>query len=304
MDGSCSQYLQLKQLSDIRYRIRYYLGPLYYKDKVYVDNLVLINYIEPKFGMASWENFHTHALKIILKKYGFINKKFIYKFGDIQEIVDRYALVKNRFKESYGKSVILRIFDYERHWNNFYNIKIYFPFENKLDKIFWRGSTTGELNRSGNRFTLVEKYFNKYNDIDIGFSNICQGKNNYKKYIKISASLKEFLKNKYLLSVEGNDKDSGLNWKLASNSLVLMAKPRAFSWLMEDMLIPNYHYVLLKDDFSDLREKLDWCNNHQPEVKQIIKNANEYMEMFCNIKQEEYIEKEVLRLYFEKIKGR
>ena len=30
-----------------------------------------------------------------------------------------------------------------------------------------------------------------------------------------------------------------------SNSLILMAKPNAFSWLMEDMLIPNYHYILL-----------------------------------------------------------
>ena len=33
---------------------------------------------------------------------------------------------------------------------------------------------------------------------------------------------KEFLKYKYILSVEGNDKDSGINWNLNSNSVVLM----------------------------------------------------------------------------------
>ena len=30
-----------------------------------------------------------------------------------------------------------------------------------------------------------------------------------------------------------------------------MAKPNVVSWLMEDTLIPDYHYVLLKYDFSD-----------------------------------------------------
>ena len=71
-------------------------------------------------------------------------------------------------------------------------------------------------------------------------------KRKYNKYVKGKCNISKFLQYKYILSIEGNDKDSGLNWKLNSNSLVLMAKPRVTSWLMETKLIPNYHYILPK----------------------------------------------------------
>ena len=56
-----------------------------------------------------------------------------------------------------------------------------------------------------------------------------------------------------------------------------MAKPNVVSWLMEDTLIPDYHYVLLKYYFSDFGEKLEWCNYNQDKCKQIINNANIYI---------------------------
>ena len=291
MDCSCTRFLEFKKLSDIRNRIIYYLGPLYYEGKVYVDNLIGI------------EDCQSDDLKNMLVKYGFQDKKFIYDIGDIQHIIDKYSLVKNRWYNNNNSILLLHLSSFNRDWKDFYNMCDNIPFDNKIKKIVWRGSTTGHPNRAANRYTLVTKYFNKYKNIDVGFSNIVQGQYNYKKYLKNRYTISEFLQYKYIISVHGNDKDSGLNWKLASNSLVLMAKPYAFSWLMEDMLIPNYHYILLKDDFSDLREKVDWCNEHPTEVKQIIKNANEYMKMFSNIKEQEYIEKEVLHLYFEKIKS-
>lgn len=63
-----------------------------------------------------------------------------------------------------------------------------------------------------------------------------------------------------------------------------MAKPRCTSWLMETTLVPNYHYILLKDDFSDLENKLKWCNNNQEKCAQIIKNANKFMSQFSDNK--------------------
>ena len=108
-----------------------------------------------------------------------------------------------------------------------------------------------------------------------------------------------FLTNKYLLSIEGNDKDSGLNWKLNSNSIVLMPKPRVTTWLMETCLIPNFHYILLNDDFSDLHEKYIWCNNNQKKCKDIINNANLYMKQFENKRLEEQLQTDVINKYFE-----
>ena len=49
-------------------------------------------------------------------------------------------------------------------------------------------------------------------------------------------SVEEILKYKYIISAPGNDKDSGLQWKLASNSIVLMPKPLTESWFMESKL--------------------------------------------------------------------
>lgn len=67
---------------------------------------------------------------------------------------------------------------------------------------------------------------------------------------------------------------------------------------METTLIPNFHYVLLQDDFSDLLEKVEWCNNNQDKCKEIVKNANSFMKQFSNNLYEEELEKSVLNQYF------
>ena len=71
---------------------------------------------------------------------------------------------------------------------------------------------------------------------------------------------------------------------------------------MEDKLIPNHHYVLIKDDFSDLFEKYKWCEENPEICIQIIKNANAYMSIFSDIQTEEWIEKQVLDEYFKRVK--
>ena len=81
-----------------------------------------------------------------------------------------------------------------------------------------------------------------------------------------------------------------------------MPRPTAQSWLMETTLIPDYHYILLEDDFSDLKKKLNWCNNNLDKCREIIKNANNYMKQFSNNKLEEQIEETVINSYFDIIK--
>ena len=109
------------------------------------------------------------------------------------------------------------------------------------------------------------------------------------------------LKYKYILSVEGNDKDSGLNWKLKSKSVVFMTKPRFISWLMEDHLTPNIHYIEIKNDFSDLLEKIEWCENNTDKCIEIVNNANNFMKQFENPYIEELIENEIFNIYFNKV---
>jgi hypothetical protein len=71
---------------------------------------------------------------------------------------------------------------------------------------------------------------------------------------------------------------------------------------METTLIPNYHYVLVKDDFSDLEKKLNWCNKNQNKCKEIIKNANTFMSQFSDIDKENNLELNVIKKYFDILK--
>ena len=190
------------------------------------------------------------------------------------------------------------------------------PFEDKKDTVVWRGSTTGKRHKIANRYDLVERYYNyDKHKIDIAFCenkvinnnetvgitrNIYE-KEELKKYVKPAMNIIEQLKYRFLISVEGNELASGLKWMLYSNSVVLMARPRNFSWIMENKLLPNYHYILLKDNFTDLEEKKDWCLNNLNLCKQISQNATQYMKQFLNIKNERKIEQEVIKLYSKNI---
>ena len=271
-------------------RIHFYLGKKFFekiKETEYVYSSNPIN--EPAY---------IKPVKELMKKNNVSNKKYILHIGDNSKTQSPACLVKNRYNSNH--SVILRCINFDRHWNNYYKRPPDIPFSKKRDTVYWRGATTGSPHRPGNRFTLVKKWFH-HPEIDIGFSEICQGKDSYEPYVKGKDDIEDFLKYKYVLSVEGNDKDSGLQWKLNSNSLVMMAKPRCTSWLMEPRLIPNYHYVLVKDDFSDLEEKVILCNKHPKECKQIIKNANLYMKQFSDEKLEQQIEDAVIQEYFKRV---
>ena len=193
--------------------------------------------------------------------------------------------------------------NYDYSWKDTYTVD-YTQFKDKIDKIFWRGATTGyedSFKAPTGRYVLVSKWIDKDPDIDVGFSKIVQGRKECNEYYKPGVNITDYLKYKYLLSLEGNAEAGGLNWKLASNSIVLMTKPKYFTWLMEDKLVPDYHYILLKDDFSDLRKKLDWMRKYPEKVEAVIKNANNYMNMFRDKKYQSKIEKQVLDLYINKV---
>jgi ferritin len=47
-------------------------------------------------------------------------------------------------------------------------------------------------------------------------------------------------------------------------------------------LKPYVHYVPIKEDFSDLKEVMEWCLSNESKCKEIIKNANEYAKFFLD----------------------
>ena len=86
---------------------------------------------------------------------------------------------------------------------------------------------------------------------------------------------------------------------MSSNSVAVMPKPKYESWFMEGKLIPNYHYILIKDDYSDLEEKLNYYKKNTDELKRIAKNANQYTNQFRDINKEKLISLLVMEKFFK-----
>lgn len=300
-------------------RLKYYLGDLYNQEKVQIIEpyLDLINNKNKKVnpvGKISKLTYHfikhvnippTYSLKLfsLLRKCGHTEKPFLYFVGDNYKELNNYCITKNRSNQN-KKMILLKCPNQNRHWEFVYNKSSFYDisFERKFNQVVWRGVTTGTPSQPGSRFTLVKKYYMKNPKINVGFNKIVQNKDEYRKYLIYSMSITEMLRYKYILAVEGNDKASGLNWMLTSNSIVFMAKPTKFSWLMEDKLKPNVHYVLVKDDFSDLLHKIKWCDAHPNKCKEINRNAKQYMKKFMDQNNELKLELAVLNHYFKKVK--
>lgn len=197
-------------------------------------------------------------------------------------------------------------FLYNRWWSPLYDFLDH-PIESfvdKEDRCIWRGSTSGRMDGIGNRFTLVKKWYNRIPDIDVAFvmNRVASKREEYvaniqNGFVAEVITPREWSRCKYIISCPGNMNESGLHWKLASNSVILMAPPEACTWLLEDRLIPGVHYVRVRGDWSDLESQLEWCRSHQDTCREIAGNARKFVNQFVNQSSEEVLEAEVFRRY-------
>mgnify|MGYP001207506079 CR=1 FL=1 len=315
-----------KEISNINnftndFRIKYYMKKSY--DSIFIikndnkynilDNdenlnrVIKLNYpliISKKLNNLDYfEPFKSLLIKINRDKPSdYKNIDFLYFGGDHSQ-KEKIQGIISKTREIDDNNIILLRLETERHWGP---IKTIFsqdrPWTEKNNKIIWRGATTG-ADRHKQRKILVEKYFNHPNkNIDVGFSEIVQNENNQSKNIKSKLDIKDQLKSKYIISIEGNDVASGLKWQMYSNSLVFMSKPLIESWFMEGLLKPWYHYIPLKDDYSDLEEKYNWALNHDEKCQEIISNANAYVHQFLDESNEILIMEEILNRYLQNVK--
>ena len=101
------------------------------------------------------------------------------------------------------------------------------------------------------------------------------------------------------MSLEGNDVASNLKWVMSSNSIAVTPRLTCETWFMEGTLKPNYHYIEVNDDFSNLEERLQYYIDHPEEAEAIIKHAHEYVDQFRDKEREKLISLLVLKKYFE-----
>lgn len=213
---------------------------------------------------------------------------YSYLFGDIVEVPDFPTFLKSRpiyAGQENENSVLLKL-NAIRHY---YFVKDQLSFDKKIPKLIWRGKSN-----QPERVDLLQKFYSS------GVCDVGDTHHKHKRtiYEKPFMSIPKQLEYRYVLSIEGNDVATNLKWIMASNSICFMRKPRYETWYMENTLIPDFHYVLLKDDHSDLEEKVRFYNENPEKGRAIVKNANQYFQQFLNEKDELIVALMVMRKYF------
>lgn len=199
------------------------------------------------------------------------------EWGDVTYIPDYPAIVKSRPINGANENSILLKLNKNRHFV-FVNDRL--KWEDKMDRAIFRGKIPGKEKRE--RF--FELYFN-HKLVNLGDTS----RNGRKEWNCGKMTITEQLKYKFILALEGNDVASNLKWIMSSNSIAVMPTPEFETWFMEGKLIPNYHYIHIADDYSNLEERINYYINHPNEAKEIIRNANEYVNQFRNNRREQII---------------
>ena len=210
--------------------------------------------------------------------------------GDIVHVPAYPAIVKSRPLHPDNKNSVLLNLDKIRH---FVFLKDTIPFSGKKNKIIFRGKAGSKPRR--------QQFISKFIDhpmCDVG--EVGSSPNIPAEWRKPKITLREHLKYKFIMALEGNDVASNLKWVMYSNSIAVMPKPTCETWFMEGKLIPDYHYIEIKEDYSDLIEKVNYYIEHENEALEIIKHAHEYVAQFRNKKREKLISLFVMEKYFEK----
>ncbi len=209
-------------------------------------------------------------------------------FLDVIHVPDSPTIVKSRPVNESGNSVLFNL-NKLRHFL-FVNDKI--SYRDKKNKLLWRGAVY-----QPHRIEFIKKFFAKSDLIDAGQYNKRSTLN--PQWQVPFMTIKEQLQYKFILSIEGNDVATNTKWAMSSNSLVFMTKPKYETWFMEGRLLPGYHYVLVKDDYSDLEALVEYYIDHSGEAEAIINNANQYVELFQTQKVEDWLGLKVLQRYLQ-----
>lgn len=211
---------------------------------------------------------------------------WVYIAGDINYVPALPSIVKARPIGDKNQNSVLLNLNKVRHFI-FVNDKI--PYRDKMDKVIFRGETDGKPNRQ----LFVNTFYN-HPLCDAGDTAVIPHSHQAE-----AMTIPQHLVYKFIMCLEGNDVASNLKWVMSSNSIAVMPRPTCETWFMEGRLIPNYHYIEIKPDYSDFIERISYYIEHPEEAQAIVEHAHEYVNQFKDKKRERIISLLVLKKYFE-----
>ena len=176
------------------------------------------------------------------------------------------------------------------------------PWEKKIEKAYWRGGTNCPFYDKDNyyksynieitennyslcpRIKLVELSKARLDIIDAAFVSFTQFTKEVETILKKEfllakhATKKDHLLHKIQVNMDGNSCTSpGYKWRLISNSITFKDDAPDIQWFYR-ILKPYEHYIPLKQDMSDLVEKIEWVQAHDLDAKQIAEQASKLVQ--------------------------
>lgn len=276
-------------------------------DKEYIlDRINYYNKLNDKvtFDQSAWESqavdiahqpmtnqsvYYHDAMEIA--RYFAGRMRWILRSGDITNLFPVPTVVKSRpLGDDNHNSVILKM-DKVRHFLFVDDKK---PWREKQNRVIFRGDL-------GPRKESRDVFMNRFADgqstmVDAASTNRIDA---HPEWQKGKMTIGEHLDYKFVMSLEGNDVASNLKWVMSSNSIAVSPRHTCETWFMEGRLIPNYHYIEVRPDFSDLEERLQYYIDHPDEAEAIIRHAHEYVDQFRDKQREKLISLMVLKKYFD-----
>lgn len=168
-----------------------------------------------------------------------------------------------------------------------------YPWKKKESRAFWRGATSGALFSAANflelpRAKLVSLSLHSPNEVDARFTFVAQCTDpqnlgqTYPEFFSKGIQIKKHLQYKYQLLLDGNSCAYGrAYWQLFSECPIFKQESPYVQWYYGN-LKPFEHYIPLRQDISDLIEKIQWAKTHDREVQQIAQNAYKFAQDHLN----------------------
>lgn len=206
--------------------------------------------------------------------------------GDVNYVPRVPSIVKSRPIEGDNSNAVVMKLDKVRH---FIFTRDPMRWLDKDDRAVFRG----KVSNKPQRLEFMRRWFGNAR-IDAGAIDRDQPEWRGQKL-----TIPEHRPFRYIISIEGNDVASNLKWVMSSNSIAVMPRPKFETWFMEGRLKPDYHYIEVRPDFSDLTERMDYYSSHPEEAEAIIRHAHEYVAQFRDNRRERLISLLVLRKYFD-----
>ncbi len=247
-------------------------------------------YYTGKLGDYKRKMFHTAYYLDQHDVTRWFPKTFRWNFcpGDVYFTPESPTVVKSRLLEGDNSNSVILKLDKLRHFMFVHDVK---PFREKENKAIFRG----KIRQSRVRTKFLEMFFN-HPMFDCGVVGKNEG--SPEEWMTEKKTIREHLDYKFIMALEGNDVASNLKWVMSSNSLAVMTRPTCETWFMEGTLQAGYHYVEVKEDFSDLEEKLQYYIDNPDKAEEIIAHAHEYVNQFQDKEREQMISLMVMDKYF------